>query len=130
MKKTFPIEDIISFTTGRLISLGHQEVMSGPMHDVAAFVLELEQIDPSELMECRGVVISELCRQHPFLNGFELNEPKAGWESLAKDEPLKAYVQELHNKLGKKTLEITSAPGMINPSIRIRSVFIQERLYK
>ena len=118
MKKTFPIEDIISFTTGRLISLGHQKMMSGPMHDIGGFVLGINKIDPYDLLNHTNAVSAELGRQHPFLNGFELEPPADGWESLREHAPLKVYVDALHRKLGKKTLDIESAPGIANTSVR------------
>jgi len=124
MKREFPIEDIISFTEGHLISLSHQTMTGGPMHDVANFMLN-KQLDPYELLQVTDVVAAEICRQHPFLNGFKLDPPAAGWNSLDNNRTtLTAYVNDLHQKLGKKTLEITSAPGIANLSIRTKTVTI------
>ncbi len=123
MKREFPIEDIISFTEGHLISLSHQTMTGGPMHDVANFMLN-KQLDPFELLQVSDAVIAEICRQHPFLNGFKLDPPKAGWNSLENTTILKAYIGDLHQRLGKKTLEITSAPGIVNMLIRTKTVTI------
>ena len=122
MKRTFPIEDIISFTTGRLVSLGTQMMMSGPMHDIAGFVLEINNIDPFELQLHIEAVRKEIYRQHRFLDGFDLEEPATGWDSLGEEGPLKVYVSALHQKLGKKTLDIESAPYITNTSVRTRTI--------
>lgn len=107
--KDFPLEDVLSFTTGRFISLKRHDMLdtSGILYQVANHMTG-KQLDPFELQRRVDEVVDLIKAQHVGVDLEDIGEPVGGWSSLKGNVAnTSVFIEQLCTKFGSKTLTLT-----------------------
>lgn len=124
MKKIFLLEEVLTFVDGHVIGL----VRINPL-DTSCYLYQIANLiagrvmDPFDLMMGAEPIKDLIKSQFPEITEWKLAPPEAGWLSLSADEMgeevafanTKAYVESLHKKYNRTTLEL-EGPDSIEES--------------
>ena len=115
MKKTFPLEEVLTFTSGRVIALTEIHPL-----DVNCYLYQIANVvtgrvnEPLSLMMDTDLIRDQIMDQFPEITDWNIGAPAGGWDSvnqsLMGDEVAlankKAFIAALCQKFNRTELEL------------------------